>query len=72
MSLAIGFPSPVEIMWIVGAAVLLFGVHKVPKMARAMGSSLSMFKLGKAEGEKELKQILEDTKNQLPEHDDEH
>ena len=56
-TVAWGTPGPAEIGIIVVVLMLLFGVNKVPKMARAFGESLSAFKRGKLEGEKELRKL---------------
>jgi sec-independent protein translocase protein TatA len=49
--------SGTEIMWIVGAAVLLFGADKLPKLARSMGQAKKEFTVGQAEADIEAERI---------------
>lgn len=42
----IGMPGPLELAVILGIAVLIFGPKQIPRMARAVGSSIIEFKKG--------------------------
>ncbi len=42
-----------EILLIAAIILLLFGARRVPDLARSLGKSLSEFKKGRTEGEKE-------------------
>jgi sec-independent protein translocase protein TatA len=43
------FGNPMEIALIVGAAVLLFGAERLPKLARSIGVARKEFQLGQNE-----------------------
>lgn len=45
------FGNPMEIAILVGAAVLLFGADRVPKLARSLGQTKKEFMLGQAEAD---------------------
>jgi len=45
------FGSPMEIALVVGAAVLLFGADKLPKLARSLGNAKKEFMVGQAEAD---------------------
>jgi sec-independent protein translocase protein TatA len=45
------FGSPMEIALVVGAAVLLFGADKLPKLARSLGNAKKEFVVGQAEAD---------------------
>ncbi len=45
------FGNPMEIAIIVGAAVLLFGADRVPKLARGLGQAKKEFMVGQAEAD---------------------
>jgi sec-independent protein translocase protein TatA len=45
------FGNPMEIAILVGAAVLLFGADRVPKLARGLGQAKKEFMVGQAEAE---------------------
>ena len=46
-----------EILLIIVVIGLLFGAKKLPQLAKGLGASLSSFKKGKLEAERELKEI---------------
>ncbi len=45
------FGNPMEIAILVGAAVLLFGADRVPKLARGIGAAKKEFLVGQAEAD---------------------
>jgi sec-independent protein translocase protein TatA len=45
------FGNPMEIAILVGAAILLFGADKVPKLARGLGQAKKEFMVGQAEAD---------------------
>jgi sec-independent protein translocase protein TatA len=45
------FGNPMEIAILVGAAVLLFGADRVPKLARGLGQAKKEFMVGQAEAD---------------------
>jgi sec-independent protein translocase protein TatA len=51
------FGNPMEIALIVGAAVLLFGADKLPKLARSAGQAKKEFVVGQAEADAEADRI---------------
>lgn len=51
------FGNPMEIALIVGAAVLLFGADKLPKLARSAGQAKREFVVGQAEADAEAERI---------------
>ena len=55
-----GMPGHFEILIILGITILLFGGKKIPELARGLGKSLTEFKRGKAEVDKEIKEIKKD------------
>lgn len=58
------FGNPMEIALIVGAAVLLFGADKLPKLARSLGSSKKEFMVGQAEADVAAERVREDARRQ--------
>jgi sec-independent protein translocase protein TatA len=60
--IAFGIPSGPELWIILAIFVLLFG-NRIPKLARAMGSSITEFKRGTKEGEREIKEIKKELKD---------
>ena len=48
-----------EIIVILFIVLLLFGARKLPELARGLGKSVSEFKKGTAEAEKEIKDAIE-------------
>jgi sec-independent protein translocase protein TatA len=51
-----------EIALLVGAAVLLFGVDKLPKLARSAGQAKKEFMVGQAEADIAAEQAREDAR----------
>jgi sec-independent protein translocase protein TatA len=51
-----------EIALLVGAAVLLFGVDKLPKLARSAGQAKKEFMVGQAEADVAAEKAREDAK----------
>lgn len=49
-----------ELWAIIGTIVLLFGGKKIPEIANSVGKSIGAFKKGRAEAERELKELEED------------
>ena len=45
------FGNPMELALLVGAAVLLFGADRVPKLARGIGQAKKEFMVGQAEAD---------------------
>jgi len=62
LAIVAGMPGPMEIIVIFAVLCLLFGVKKIPTMARSLGQSLSSFKVGQAEGKRMLREMEEDLK----------
>lgn len=52
--IGVGMPSPQELLLILLILVLLFGARRLPELSRSIGKSISEFKRGRKEGEKEL------------------
>jgi sec-independent protein translocase protein TatA len=48
-------PGGMELMIILGLAVLLFGANKIPKLARSSGQAMGEFKRGREELEDEIR-----------------
>ena len=56
------FVGGYEWVWIIViVGVLLFGAKKIPELARTLGKSRGEFEKGKLEGDKELKDIKENS-----------
>ncbi|HEV3156996.1 MAG TPA: twin-arginine translocase TatA/TatE family subunit [Candidatus Baltobacteraceae bacterium] len=51
------FGNPVEIVIIVGAAVLLFGGNKIRDVARGLGAAQREFKVGQVEADAEAERL---------------
>ncbi|CCQ32232.1 twin arginine translocation system subunit TatAt protein [Halorhabdus tiamatea SARL4B] len=49
-----GFPGGIELIVVLGLAVLLFGANKIPELARSVGQSMGEFRRGREEIEDEL------------------
>ena len=61
-SLTLFLPAGMEFVWIIViVGVLLFGAKKIPELARTLGKSKGEFEKGKLEGDKELKDIKENS-----------
>jgi sec-independent protein translocase protein TatA len=56
------FGNPMEIALIVGAAVLLFGADKLPKLARSLGNAKKEFMVGQAEADIAAERAKEDAR----------
>lgn len=56
---AIGPFGPTELIIILFIVLLLFGAKKLPDLARGLGKSVSEFKKGSSEAEREIKDALE-------------
>jgi len=56
------FGNPMEIALIVGAAVLLFGADKLPKLARSLGNAKKEFMVGQAEADVAAERAKEDAR----------
>lgn len=57
--LAIGPFGPTELIVILFIVLLLFGAKKLPDLARGLGKSVSEFKKGTSEAEREIKDALD-------------
>ncbi len=70
------FGSPMEIALVVGAAVLLFGADKLPKLARSLGNAKKEFVVGQAEADVAAERAREEARKQADEksrrRDDDH
>jgi sec-independent protein translocase protein TatA len=56
------FVGGYEWVWIIViVGVLLFGAKKIPELARTLGKSRGEFEKGKLEGDKELKDVKENS-----------
>ncbi|MCC5842867.1 MAG: twin-arginine translocase TatA/TatE family subunit [Verrucomicrobia bacterium] len=53
-------PSLPELIIICVVIVLLFGAKKLPELSRSVGKSISEFKKGKEEAERELESMKEE------------
>jgi sec-independent protein translocase protein TatA len=53
-------PSLPELIIICVVIVLLFGAKKLPELSRSVGKSISEFKKGKEEAERELQSMKEE------------
>ena len=58
------FGNPMEIALIVGAAVLLFGADKLPKLARSLGNAKKEFMVGQAEADVAAERARDDARKQ--------
>jgi sec-independent protein translocase protein TatA len=56
-----------EIALVVGAAVLLFGADKLPKLARSLGNAKKEFMVGQAEADIAAERAREDARKQAEE-----
>jgi len=61
------FGSPMEIALVVGAAVLLFGADKLPKLARSLGNAKKEFVVGQAEADVAAERAREEARKQADE-----
>jgi sec-independent protein translocase protein TatA len=56
-----------EIALVVGAAVLLFGADKLPKLARSLGNAKKEFVVGQAEADVAAERAREEARKQADE-----
>ena len=64
-SLSLQFPGGMEWVWIaIIIGVLLFGAKKIPQLAKTFGKAKGEFEKGRIEGDKELKEFKEKSKDQ--------
>lgn len=61
-TLAIGMPGGTELLVILFIVLLLFGAKKLPELSRSLGKSLSEFKKGKEDLEREIREVEDDLK----------
>lgn len=61
------FGNPMEIALVVGAAVLLFGADKLPKLARSLGNAKKEFMVGQAEADVAAERARDDARKQAEE-----
>lgn len=57
-------PGPWELILFLFIILLLFGSKKLPALARSMGKSLTEFKKGKDEAIQEIKEAVEEAKDE--------
>lgn len=62
--LFVGAPGGMELMIILFIAILLFGANKIPQLARSSGQAMGEFKRGREEIEDEIRQTVEDGKEE--------
>ena len=61
--------GPLEIVVVILVLLLLFGAKRLPELARSLGKSLSEFKKGRVEGEKEEEKMGSGNKGDQQEED---
>ncbi|MGB8265146.1 MAG: twin-arginine translocase TatA/TatE family subunit [Candidatus Velthaea sp.] len=61
------FGNPLEIALVVGAAILLFGADKLPKLARSAGQAKKEFMVGQAEADIAAEKVREDARKRAEE-----
>jgi sec-independent protein translocase protein TatA len=54
--------NPMEIAMIVGAAILLFGADKLPKLARSAGQAKKEFMVGQAEADVAAERVRDEAR----------
>lgn len=59
--------NPMEIALIVGAAILLFGADKLPKLARSAGQAKKEFMVGQAEADVAAEKVREEARRRAEE-----
>ncbi len=60
MLIQLAFLGPQEVLIVVAVGLVLFGATRLPKLARAMGQSVSEFKKGVRESQNALKEDDDD------------
>ncbi len=60
-----GMPGGSEVILILFIVLLLFGAKKLPELSRSLGRSLSEFKKGKEDLEKEIRDMQKDVHDQI-------
>lgn len=58
-----GLPGGTEVFLILFVILLLFGAKKLPELSRALGRSLSEFKKGKDDLEREIREVKDDIRD---------
>jgi sec-independent protein translocase protein TatA len=59
--------NPMEIALLVGAAILLFGADKLPKLARSAGQAKKEFMVGQAEADIAAEKVRDDARRRAEE-----
>lgn len=57
-------PGGIEVVLILLVLVLLFGAQRIPRLARAVGSSIGEFQKGRQELENELEDVQNDVQQE--------
>ena len=57
--------GPELIILVIVVGVLIFGVKKIPELAKTFGKAKGEFEKGKMEGDKELKDLKEKTSDDI-------
>jgi len=65
MAFISGMPGGTEVILILFIILLLFGAKKLPELSRSLGKSLGEFKKGKEDLEKEIRDVQNDTHEEV-------